>query len=133
MEYNEITITSECILVMLLVLFVIVSWIRINEKKENAANREKGVEKKKTIGGRIHKEVEGLLGPVIALMIIINKCQFNIVTYVLFAIAAVFFGYNVYRGVITHDEKKKFWGLFSIAGLVLMYVLAAYANCVRCS
>ncbi len=136
MEYeyfSETTITSTCILVMILVLSLIVLWIRVNERKENAANRNKELEKKKTIGGRIHKEVEGLLPNVIVLLLIINKCQFNIVTYVLFAIVAVFYVYDVYRGVVTHDEKKKFWGLFSIAGLVLMYILVAYTNCVRCS
>ena len=135
MEYeyfSETTITSTCILVMILVLSLIVLWIRVNERKENAANRNKELEKKKTIGSRIYKEVEGLLPNVIVLLLIINKCQFNIVTYVLFAIMAVFNVYDVYRGVVTHNEKKKIWGLFSIASLVLMYILVAYVNCVRC-
>lgn len=131
--FNAIPITTTCILVMLLLLLITVSWIRIIERKEDAANRNKELGRKKTIDSRIYKEVKGGLGAVIVLLIIINKSQINIATHVLFAIVMAFYFYDVYKGVVTHDERKKFWGLFAIVSLVLLYVFAAYSYCVRCS
>lgn len=134
MEYDfftETMITSTCILVMSLLFFITVSWIRISERKENAANGNKRLERKKTLGSRIYKEIRGVLGSVIVLLIIINKGQVNIVTHVLIAIVVAFDVYDVYRGVVTHNEKKKVWGLFSIVCMALIYILAAYARCLR--
>lgn len=131
--FNEEVIAATCILVLSLLLLTTVSWIRISERKEYAANRNKERENAETIGRRIFKQVRGCLGPVMVLSIILNNFYFNIVTYVLFALDAVCSVYEVYRGIVTHDEKKKVRGVYSIVCLALMYTLVAYINCSRCS